>query len=220
MTLEFERDGYERHGGAADDCLPALLPLFAQSDRSPGKRLASLGQARAHLAADGAVGRLAADKLGASARPVRAIAFDKSDDANWSLGWHQDRTISVRSRRDVPGFGPWTRKNGVDHVEPPSALLARMVTLRIHLDPVDSGNAPLLVAPGSHRLGRVEEKAVPAALEQCGEAACLADAGDVWLYRTLILHASDRAKRGRRRRVLQLDYAAEDLPSGLEWLEL
>ena len=30
-----------------------------------------------------------------------------------------------------------------------------MVTLRVHLDPVPATNAPLLIAPGSHKLGRI-----------------------------------------------------------------
>jgi len=34
--------------------------------------------------------------LGDAAQPVRAIMFDKTPGANWSLGWHQDRTIAVR----------------------------------------------------------------------------------------------------------------------------
>jgi hypothetical protein len=43
-------------------------------------------------------------------RPVRAILFNKSPDANWLVGWHQDLTIAVRERRDVPGYGPWSIK--------------------------------------------------------------------------------------------------------------
>jgi hypothetical protein len=34
----------------------------------------------------------------------------------------------------------------------------------------------------------------------------------------LILHASEAARRPARRRVLQVDYAARDLPGALEWL--
>jgi hypothetical protein len=48
--------------------------------------------------------------------------------------------------------------------------------------------------------------------------SCEADAGDVWLYAAPIVHASARALRPRRRRVLQLMYSAERLPNGLEWL--
>ncbi|TWB75284.1 phytanoyl-CoA dioxygenase PhyH [Nitrospirillum amazonense] len=119
---------------------------------------------------------------------------------------------------EVPGYGPWSVKDGLIHVAPPAELLAGMVTLRIHLDPVDAHNAPLLVAPGSHRLGRVAAGDVEGVVRRCGEVACLAEAGDVWLYATLILHASAAAVRPRHRRVLQVDYAADDLPGGLRWL--
>ena len=56
---------------------------------------------------------------------------------------------------EVEGFGPWSRKSGLLHVAPPMAVLERMVTLRVHLDDVGHGNAPLLVALRSHRLGRI-----------------------------------------------------------------
>lgn len=93
-----------------------------------------------------------------------------------------------------------------------------MVTLRLHLDDVPVTNAPLLVAPGSHRLGRIAEADVPAVVQRCGVAACSAVAGDIWLYATPILHASQTATNPGHRRVLQVDYAARDLPGGLQWL--
>ena len=93
-----------------------------------------------------------------------------------------------------------------------------MVTLRLHLDDVPATNAPLLVAPGSHRLGRIAEAEVPAVVQRCGVATCTAVAGDVWLYATPILHASAAATDLGHRRVLQVDYAACDLPGGLRWL--
>jgi ectoine hydroxylase-related dioxygenase (phytanoyl-CoA dioxygenase family) len=170
------------------------------------------------LSPTGAIGRHAAAHQGRAARPVRAILFDKSQAANWSLGWHQDRTIAVRARIDTPGFGPWTIKSGIQHVAPRQALLDAMLTLRIHLDPVDAANAPLLIAPGSHRKGRVAEAAIAATVARCGTHACLAERGDLWLYATPILHASDAARNPRHRRVLQLDYSADALPGGLEWL--
>ncbi len=60
--------------------------------------------------------------------------------------------------------------------------------------------------------------AIESVVRRCGTTQCLADAGDVWLYATPILHASEAASRPAHRRVLQLDYAAQDLPDGLEWL--
>lgn len=37
----------------------------------------------------------------------------------------------------------------------PVELLAKMITIRVHLDDVPANNAPLLIAPGSHRQGMV-----------------------------------------------------------------
>ncbi|WP_294320943.1 phytanoyl-CoA dioxygenase family protein [uncultured Sphingomonas sp.] len=199
--------------------LPVIEAALAEvpPDRA-GVRIAGNAALASLLAADGAIGTIAARVLGDVCRPVRAVLFDKSAATNWALGWHQDRTICVRDRIDTPGFGPWTVKAGLHHVEPPFALLADMVTLRVHLDPVGADNAPLLVAPGSHRAGRVPVDAIPLVVQTHGVATCLAEPGHVWCYATPILHASDAAVRPVRRRVLQVDFSASVLPNGLEWL--
>jgi ectoine hydroxylase-related dioxygenase (phytanoyl-CoA dioxygenase family) len=93
-----------------------------------------------------------------------------------------------------------------------------MVTLRVHLDAVSETNAPLLIAPGSHRLGQVPEGEIPSVVERCGIATCFAEAGDIWLYSTPILHCSEAARAPAHRRVLQVDFAVSDLPGGLAWL--
>lgn len=170
------------------------------------------------LAASGDVGSCAASVLGEACRPVRAILFDKTAATNWALGWHQDRTIAVKERILVDGFDMWSIKSGMQHVEPPFALLSGMVTLRVHIDPVPASNAPLLIAPGSHKLGRIPEDEMRDVVRRCGTVACLADAGDIWLYATPILHASDAATAPMHRRVLQVDFAVSELPGGLEWL--
>jgi hypothetical protein len=167
---------------------------------------------------DGAIGAVAARALGPACFPVRAILFDKNPAANWSLGWHQDRTVVVRARREAQGFGPWTIKHGLTHVAPPTAVLEKMVTLRVHLDPVPPTNAPLLIACGTHRMGMVPESQVDDVVRDARVIGCLAERGDIWLYRTLILHASVAVGAPRRRRVLQVDYAATPLPQGLEFL--
>ncbi len=92
-----------------------------------------------------------------------------------------------------------------------------MVTLRVHLDDVPLDNAPLLIAPGSHLFGLVPDRSVEAVAEQASPVACTAQAGDIWAYSTLILHASKRSETPQRRRVLQVDYAACELPPPLKW---
>ena len=75
--------------------------------------------------------------LPAEPRAVRAILFDKSPTASWLVPWHQDLTLALRARADVPGFGPWSVKDGITHVQPPEELLGRMLTVRLHLDAAD-----------------------------------------------------------------------------------
>lgn len=192
--------------------------LAAQPRDRAGLRLSGIPELPPFLDPGGLVGQIPASVLGLECLPVRAILFDKSTVQNWSLGWHQDRTIAVRQRIDVDGFGPWSIKSGMIHVEPPFDLLASMVTIRVHLDPVPATNAPLLIAPGSHKCGRIPTPEISDVVHRCGIIACLADAGDVWLYATPILHASDAAVEPQRRRVLQVDYALGQLPGGLRWL--
>jgi hypothetical protein len=93
--------------------------------------------------------------------------FDKSAKANWALGWHQDRTICVRERHEMPGFGPWTMKSGQHHVAPPAESLAQMVTMRIHLDDIGMDNAPLLIAPRSV-LGQRSRTDIPNLVQNWG----------------------------------------------------
>ncbi len=219
-ALTLRDDGAERFEGALDAAaLGELLEvLAAQSTGRAGERLFGHQGLERFLASAGPIGALAASRSPGEVRPVRAILFDKTASTNWALAWHQDRVIAVRDRVEVAGFGPWSRKHGALHVAPPFDLLSRMLTLRVHLDPVPATNAPLLVAPGSHKLGRVAEADIPAAVASCGVVACLAEPGDVWMYATPILHASERAAAPTRRRVLQVDYAAEGLPGALDWL--
>ncbi|WP_443024819.1 phytanoyl-CoA dioxygenase family protein [Sphingomonas sp. Leaf22] len=218
-TPTLDRDGAMLIPGVVASVLPTIEAALATVPiERAGVRLHGVAALRDLLAPGGAIGAIAGDVLGPETRPVRALLFDKSAATNWALGWHQDRTIVVREGRDVPGFGPWTVKQGLQHVAPPFALLETMVTLRVHLDPVPLDNAPLLVALGSHRLGRIAESVVEAVVGASHVHACLAQRGDVWLYATPILHASDAAKRPTRRRVLQVDFAAQPLPGGLAWL--
>lgn len=221
-ALDLAEHGARRERGAltADEVAAVLSAVSGLPRDRAGVRIAGLPSLGPWLAANGAVGRLAAAALGPAARPVRAVLFDKSPGNNWRLAWHQDRTVVVKRRRAVEGFGPWSVKAGLQHVAPPWSVLSRMLTLRLHLDPVGPDNAPLLIAPGSHRLGILPEAAIPAAVASCGALACLADPGDVWVYATPILHASEPAEAPTRRRVLQIDYAAAELPGGLEWLGL
>ncbi len=150
------------------------------------------------------------------ARPVRAVFFDKNPAHNWRVPWHQDLTIVVRKREEVSGYGPWSVKEGVPHVQPPAELLARMVTLRVHLDDCEADNGALRVRPGSHLAGRLPCDAI-AGWADASEITCAIRAGGVVAMRPLLLHASAPAIRPAHRRVIHLEYSSDSLPPPLEW---
>jgi len=147
---------------------------------------------------------------------VRATFFNKLPDANWKVPWHQDTTIAVRERREVPGFGPWSVKEGVPHVRPPAQLLEDMVAVRIHIDDCDADNAPLRFIPGSHSRGLLTDDEIQHYPKE-SVVTLTAKRGDVILMRPLILHASSPATKPASRRVLHIEFASENLPQGLDW---
>ncbi len=157
--------------------------------------------------------------LGPGSFAVRGLLFDKTMVANWSVPWHQDLTIAVRSRVESAGFGPWTVKAGITHVRPPVEVLEGMLTLRIHLDDCASGQGPLRVLPGSHRGGKLGAEATRGWLDRQPVVDCLVATGGVVLMRPLLLHASSAATEPSRRRVIHLEYANAPLPGGVDWFE-
>lgn len=155
--------------------------------------------------------------LGEEAFVVRSTLFDKTADANWKIPWHQDLTIAVERRLDTEGYWPWSVKNGVQHVQPPTRVLERMVTVRIHLDPCPASNGALRVLPGSHLLGRVNQNHVEEHVTENPATTCVADAGEALVMRPLLLHASSASETPGHRRVLHFDFAAGELENGLQW---
>jgi ectoine hydroxylase-related dioxygenase (phytanoyl-CoA dioxygenase family) len=155
--------------------------------------------------------------LGSDVRVVRGILFDKTDRANWKVPWHQDVTISVTRKFEVKGFGPWSLKAGVLHVQPPSAVLERMVSLRLHLDDCPKENGALRVIAGSHTRGKLDERVIQEIAERSLAVTCEMRRGDVLMMRPLLLHASSASSIPGHRRVLHFDYAAAKLPAGMNW---
>lgn len=154
-----------------------------------------------------------------SPRLVRGILFDKSAETNWAVPWHQDLTVPVVERTDVPGFGQWSTKLGVPHVQPSTEFLREMVTLRLHLDEADSHSGALRVIPGSHTNGKLSPDDRQRWIDGQEWTTCAAPTGGAVLMSPLILHASTRSSSHSRRRVLHLEFAAMDLPDPLRWFE-
>jgi hypothetical protein len=88
--LSLDRDGAQLFAGAGAAVLPVLEEWYGGAPRAPSTRIAQLGALAPFLTGAG---------------PLAALA-SRSLEANWALGWHQDRTIAVATRAEVEGFGP------------------------------------------------------------------------------------------------------------------
>ena len=225
---DLERDGFAVIPGVLDThTVAALIAAVSKTgDGAGSQRRGSVYALRnlledvpevAELADAPAVRALVTPILGPNCFPVRGILFDKTPEANWNVVWHQDLSIAVRERQEAEGFGPWSEKAGVVHVQPPAHILERMLTVRLHLDDCDETNGPLLVLPGSHRGGRLSAPEIQRQRTRTSGVACPVPSGGALLMRPLLLHASSASQSPRHRRVIHLEFAAEPLQAGLQW---
>jgi ectoine hydroxylase-related dioxygenase (phytanoyl-CoA dioxygenase family) len=146
--------------------------------------------------------------LGPDAVPYRATLFDKSPESNWLVVWHQDTALPLRARSDVPGWGPWSVKAGVNYAHAPTEALSRVLALRIHFDESAESNGPLRVLPETHRLGVLTDEAVHEVAALNEPVDCLVPRGGVLAMRPLIIHASSKSRSDAPRRVLHVEFAA------------
>jgi hypothetical protein len=196
---------------------PADAAARVKGDRVYALRNLLTVPAMQELADSPAVRRLVEPVLGPAARVVRGLLFDKTPGANWKVAWHQDLSIAVRRRVEIAGFGPWSIKAGVPHVQPPVGVLRDMLAIRLHLDDCGPDNGPLRVLPGSHAEGVLSPEQVEAWRRRVPPVACCVPAGGAMLMRPLLLHASSPAVTPGHRRVIHLEYGGGDLPGDLEW---
>ncbi len=155
--------------------------------------------------------------LGSSAFPFRATLFDKSPTANWLVVWHQDTALPLRERRDTPGWGPWSVKDGVIYAHAPANALSQVLALRVHLDDSTSENGPLRVLPGTHTVGVLTDEALHDLSTRIAVVDCLVPRGGVLAMRPLIVHASSKSQSEAPRRVLHIEYASSmNIADGLK----
>jgi ectoine hydroxylase-related dioxygenase (phytanoyl-CoA dioxygenase family) len=223
--VQFEKEGFAITAPlfSLEEVQQLIMLLEQQKPQDEGPRRGGLRDVLDNLPAlrtmadHAAIRAVVNQVLGEDAFVVRATLFDKTEASNWKVPWHQDVTIAVTERREIPGYGPWSNKAGVTHVQPPSEVLERMVTVRVHLDDCPASNGALRVMPGTHRLGKLNQNEVSPYIEEERSACCVATAGEALVMRPFLLHASSAAERPGHRRVLHFDYAVGDLAGGLEW---
>jgi hypothetical protein len=148
---------------------------------------------------------------------VQCTYFEKSAQVNWLVPLHQDLCIPVREKVEHPQLRGWARKEGALFVQPPAAVIERMVAVRVHIDDCNGDNGPLRVVPRSHRLGRLRVEDQRAQRDAVGEVACTTPRGGVVAMKPLLLHVSSKSTSSRPRRVLHYLYGPRELPFGLAW---
>jgi ectoine hydroxylase-related dioxygenase (phytanoyl-CoA dioxygenase family) len=169
------------------------------------------------LARSQTVRAVAEAALGEHCFAVRGILFDKTPSANWKVTWHQDLTIAVRDRREIKGFGPWSVKEGVPHVQPPVDILKRMVAVRVYLDECGPENGPVRVIPRSHSFGRLSGEEIDVWKKEHTPIDCTVSRGGILAFFPLLLHSSSQSSRPEHRRVIHLEFACATLPRELQW---
>jgi Phytanoyl-CoA dioxygenase (PhyH) len=217
MDFNVENHGFAIVAGVVDAAARQNLLSAIGPFSGAGRRGLLALSAVAELAHSATILELVHPHLTSEPIPVRAIYFDKSPNANWLVSWHQDLTVALRERVEVSGYGPWSTKAGIPHVQPPVGLLEQMLAVRIHLDDANQANGALRVLPGSHNSGRLSPEQIQELRDKYRDVPCIAKAGDVMLMRPLLLHASSRSSTTGHRRVVHIEYAAFELPSVLHW---
>jgi len=145
-----QREGFAVVPLFLDESTVELLCKDFDDSRYPERNILSVPSVH-KLASSKPVREVIEAVLGPKCFAVRGIFFNKTQSSNWKVVWHQDLTIAVRERKDVDGFGPWTMKAGVLHVQPPADVMSGMLAIRLHLDDSGLDNGPLRVIAGSHR---------------------------------------------------------------------
>jgi ectoine hydroxylase-related dioxygenase (phytanoyl-CoA dioxygenase family) len=121
--------------------------------------------------------------------------------------WHQDTALPLQERRDVPGWGPWSIKDGVNYAHAPASALEQVLALRLHLDDSVADNGPLPVLPGTHTHGVLNDDALHELSTRIPAVDCLVPRGGILAMRPLVVHASSKSRSTTPRRVLHIEYA-------------
>jgi hypothetical protein len=207
------------------DCEVILTQLHQVANTAAGTRNLLALPWCAALAQTLASHAVIASVLPHPAVAVQCTLFEKSPQQNWLVPLHQDLSIAVAEQVEHPEIRGWSQKEGQRYAQPPAALLAEVLAVRLQLDrssPNSSDNGSLRVVPGSHRHGRLSDAQTQALKAELGEVTCMVPQGGVMLMRPLLLHSSSKLgslSSTPNRRVLHFLFGPNQLPFGLRWAQ-
>lgn len=216
LRAEFENTGRLWFRNAVSEQDLMHFDQAAEMPSKAGQRLRSSASLNGALAKSGSLMRVIA-QLDQRAKPVRVVAFNKSQETNWGVPWHQDRVVAVADKHEQSGYKNWGQKSGTWHCEPPQSILDDMLFVRVHLDDTDQENGAMEIALGSHAKGIVPAGDAETEAMRYPIETCQALRGDVLVLKMLTLHGSRPSTTQRSRRVLRIDFASAELPDPLRW---
>jgi hypothetical protein len=68
--------------------------------------------------------------------------------------------LPLKERREGPGWGPWSVKDGVIYAHAPESALSQVLALRLHRNDSVPENGPLRVLPGTPTFGVLSDAAL------------------------------------------------------------
>lgn len=212
----FDDDGFEIVPGllSSDECDALAKAVSAKAAGVGSRNLLDL-EAVARTAERLRDHQLLRNLLGEDYRVVQCTLFSKGVHTSWSVAPHQDLSIPLDRRTDLPGWSGWSKKEGVWFVQPPVSVLEQLVAVRLQLDDHSAETGPLEVVPGTHTSGRLSGPNI-AELAARERIKCLVPQGGAVVMRPLLIHSSGKPSFPRDRRVLHYLYGPA-LPLGLEW---
>jgi len=207
---------YRLSAGEIDALIAGLSEWSLRRSRAGIRHLMNFPEIN-KLARSSPLLEIACSVLGTGATPFRATLFDKSSDSNWLVAWHQDTALPLQERKNDPGWGPWSVKEGILYACAPAQALSQVLALRLHLDASSAENGPLRVLSGTHTNRVLTKAEIHELVQRSQEVACLVPRGGLLAMRPLLVHASSKSRSPEPRRVLHIEYAAASL---LEELQL
>ena len=214
--MTFQADGFTILSAviSPEACDELIGAISNRDPRKPGSRNLLGKQVIARTAATLHRHLLDLGLLGERHRAVQCSLFAKGDGASWSVTPHQDLSVPVSERVDIPGWSGWSRKERAWFAQPPVAFLEDLIAVRLQLDEHASETGPLEVVPGSHASGRQPSASVSRYAKH--RIKCLVPRGGALVMRPLLIHSSSKPHSPLHRRVLHFLYGPP-LPTGLSW---
>ncbi len=171
------------------------------------------------LAGQPEVRQIATTLLGSTAFCVRANLYNFSSTCARSEPWHQDTALPVKDAAAVPGFGPFSLVDGVRWVRAPENFLLATVTMFLSLDGLSTDSAGLCFIAGTHQSLILDDRERMALVTELPTTFAQIHRGGALVMSPLVLHRFQPVLSSKPCRLIELTFAACELPDGLEWNE-